>query len=234
MRTRDRIVAAGLGLSAALLAFAPRDAAAQPVTPVGHVAHDQNWGTVSNISMMIGAGLVTVMPRVYYSSPESTVGWKARYHVSVLAPVMSMTALTLLVDGPIRKGIGSTRPGCPSDLTGFEGSGCESFGGPSTQAYAAWGAFGGGLGVFLVDTFKYSDSRFNAWSFLGNVVLPLTAGVITDVGRGVAPAGTQAYESGGQIVAGTLTGLGSGLILGLGYSLLQRPNCGYGNNLICW
>ena len=29
-------------------------------------------------------GLVMIMPRVFYSDPEVTAGWKARWHVSVL------------------------------------------------------------------------------------------------------------------------------------------------------
>src|ERR1700759_343745 len=102
MRIRETIVAAGLiSVSTALLA--PSEAAAQALTPVA--VRDGTWGTLSNVTMLIGAGLVTLMPRVYYSDPESTVGWKARWHVSILAPAMTLTAATLLVDGPIRNAI---------------------------------------------------------------------------------------------------------------------------------
>jgi hypothetical protein len=149
---------------------------------------------------------------------------------------MTMTALTIFVDQPIRDMIKSTRPGCNQDVTAsrFPGTGCETYGGPSTQAYAAWGATGAGLGIFLIDTFKYSDGNFNVPYFLGQFVLPLSAAVVTSIGRGVTGSGTNSYESGGQIVAGTLPGFATGLVLGLAYSALQRPNCGYGNSIFCW
>lgn len=234
MRTRDRIIAASVCISA-LAVFTSREASAQTVTPA-HVQHDETWGTVSNVAMVVGAGLVTVMPRVYYNDPESTVGWKGRWHLSVLAPAMTLVAATWLVDSPIKNGIESTRPGCPVDLTRsrFPGTGCETFGGPSTQSFASWGATGAGVGIFLMDTFKYSDGRFNGGAFVGNVLLPLTASVITSVGRGVEPGNKTAYESPGQIVAGGLPGLGVGLLMGLGYAAFQQPGCGYGNGIICW
>jgi len=216
--------------------LAPREARADlpPIPPI--VQRDHGWNTVSNITMMVSAGTVFLMPRVYYSDPESTVGWKARWHFSVLAPAMSMTALTLLIDGPIRNAIKSTRPGCTIDQTldAYPNAECESFGGPSTQAYAAWGSTGIGLSVFLVDTIKYSSGKFNVPYFIGMFAVPFTASMIASVGRGVAPGTTTEYENGGQIVAGALTGFGTGLILGLGYSFFQRPNCGYGNNVFCW
>ena len=128
MRIRETIVAAGL-ISVTTALLAPREAAAQAVPPTA--VRDATWGTVSNVTMVLGAGVVTVMPRVYYSDPESTVGWKARWHISVLAPALSLTALTLLVDGPIKNAIKTPRPGCTLDQTqppggGQPGSGCES------------------------------------------------------------------------------------------------------------
>src|SRR3954471_20580725 len=105
MRIRETIVKAGFIsiFSAALLA--PREAAAQvpQVPPIAQ--RNGTWGTVSNITMVVGVGIVTLMPRVYYNDPEATVGWKARWHFSLLAPALSMTALTLLVDGPIKNAI---------------------------------------------------------------------------------------------------------------------------------
>lgn len=209
-------------------------ARAQAVPPL--IERDSNWRDVSNVMMVVGAASVFLTPRVYYSDPTSTVGWKARWHVSMLAPAMSMTAATLLVDGPIRDGIESTRPGCSVDATEAElpGSGCESYGGPSTQAFASWGTTGAGLTIFLVDTIKYSNSEFNFGSFAGNVLVPFTTSMVGSIARGVGPGDSAAHESAGQIVAGSLTGLATGAILGLTYSLLQRPNCGYGDTLFCW
>lgn len=234
MRIKETIVAAGfLSISSAVL-LAPGEAAAQTVTPIAH--RNATWGTVSDVTMVLSASIVTLMPRVYYNDPEATVGWKGRWHWSALAPVMSMTALTLLVDGPIRNGVKSPRPGCTSDQTGaaLAGSGCESYGMPSTHAYAAWGATGAGTTIFLVDTFKYSQGKFNVGGFIGNIAAPLIASVFTSVGRGVRFGNDYAYESPQQIVVGSLTGFATGALLGLAYTMLQRPNCGYGNSLICW
>jgi hypothetical protein len=239
MRIRETIVAAGfLSITAAIAA--PREAAAQTVLPIA--PRSTTWNTVSNVTMVLGAGIVTLMPRVYYNDPEATVGWKGRWHVSVLAPALSMTALTLLVDGPIRSAIGSPRPGCTFDQTtppggGLPGSGCESFGMPSTQSFASWGATGAGTAIFLVDTLRYSNGKFHPGGFVGNVGVPLILSVLTSVGRSISaspsPPG-QAYEAPLQIVAGSLSGFVTGALLGLGYSFFQRPNCGYGNNLVCW
>jgi hypothetical protein len=228
MRIREKIVAAGL-LSAALLA--PREAAAQTFT-----TQDPTWGLVSNITMTIGVSIVTLMPRIYYNDPEATVGWKARWHISMLAPALSMTALTLLVDGPIKGAISAPRPGCTADQTQLmlPGSGCDSYGMPSTQSFAAWGATGTGTAIFLVDTFKYSGSRFHAGSFVGNVAVPFVLSVVTSVARSQATGSNTAAETPLQVVAGSLSGFVTGALVGVGYAFMQRPNCGYGNSIVCW
>jgi len=227
---------------AAVAAFAPTEASAAGDIP--QIApHDTTWGTVSDVSLGIGASTVFLMPRVYFSDPESTVGWKGRWHFSMLAPSMTMMAATFLVDGPIRSALASPRPGCTFDQTTVANpdSGCERFGGPSTHAFASWGATGVGTGIFLVDTFRYSKGRFNAGGFIGNIAVPLVASVMTSVGRGVVTGSTdnfgtpvQPFESGGQVAAGALTGFFSGVLVGGAYALLQRPSCGYGNAIFCW
>jgi hypothetical protein len=246
MRIRETIVAAGLISIFSAVLLSPGEARAQtpPVTAIAQ--RDGTWGTVSNVTMILGAGLVTLMPRVYYNDPEATVGWKGRWHFSQLAPALSLTALTLLVDGPIRGAIKSPRPGCSLDQTaaGLAGSNCESYGMPSTQSYASWGSTGAGTTIFLVDTIRYSQGKFNAGAFIGNVGVPLILSIFTSVGRGVVvgntvlPNGqsvpTQAYESPMQVVAGSLSGFATGALLGLAYTMFQRPNCGYGNSFICW
>jgi hypothetical protein len=238
MRIRETIVAAGFlaTFSAALLA--PREAAAQvpPVTPIAQ--RSGGWDVATNVTMTLGVGIVALMPRIYYNDPEATVGWKGRWHFSMLAPALSMTALTLLVDGPIKNAIGAPRPGCTFDQTSasFPGSGCNSFGMPSTQSFASWGATGAGTTIFLVDTLKYSDGRFHPGGFVGNVAVPLVLSIITSAGRSADPGGPLVFpaETVPQIVLGSVTGFVTGALLGLGYSLLQRPNCGYGNNIACW
>jgi hypothetical protein len=234
MRTKAKIAIVATLAGVILSSVASRDAHAQGAIPP-IVERDPNWDVLSTVSMMIGVGTVSLMPRIYYSSPDATVGWKARWHVSALAPIMTMTATTLLVDGPIRGAIQNTKDGCTVDqtLARLPDSGCESFGGPSTHAFAAWGAFGAGTSIFLVDTFLYSDSEFHAGSLIGNVVVPLAGSILTSVarsadGRGLGP------ETTGQVVAGALPGAAVGLILGFGYSFLQEPDCGYGGLIICW
>jgi hypothetical protein len=240
MRIRETIVAAGFLTIFGGVLLAPREAAAQSTVPP-IVPRAGTWGTVSNVTMVVGAGLVTLMPRVYYNDPESTVGWKGRWHVSVLAPALSMTALTLLMDGPLNKMTKGARPGCTADQTAaaLPGSACESYAGVSTQSYASWGSTGAGTAIFLVDTFKYSGSRFNAGGFVGNVAVPLVLSVFTSVGRGINVGYTngipnQAYESPGSVILGSLTGFATGALLGLAYTMWQRPNCGYGNHMFCW
>jgi len=240
MRIREKIILACLGAAVAAT-LAPKEAAAQAVPAIA--PHDTTWGTVSDVSLGIGAGTVFLMPRVYYSDPESTVGWKGRWHFSMLAPSMTMAAATFLVDGPIRNALQSPRPGCTVDqtLVANTDSGCETFGGPSTHAFASWGATGVGTGIFLVDTIKFSKGRFNVGSFIGNVGVPLIASVMTSVGRGIESGATDsfgtttvAFENPGQVAAGAVTGFFSGLIVGGAYALLQRPSCPYGNAIFCW
>src|SRR5271170_3689492 len=143
MRIRETIVAAGFLAVFSGTLLAPREAAAQPaVTPIA--ARSGTWGTISNVTMVVNAGIVTLMPRIYYNDPEATVGWKARWHISMLAPALSMTALTLLVAGPIGGAVQTPRPGCTPDNSGdiFPNSGCNSYAMPSTQSFASWGSTG--------------------------------------------------------------------------------------------
>lgn len=233
MGIRKTIAAACFGSLFAAL-FAPREAAAQTIPPFAE--RDTNWDAVSNMTTVMSASTVFLMPRLYYSDPEATVGWKGRWHVSSFAPTMTMTALTLFVDGPIRNAIKSNRPGCTTEQTkaALVGSGCESYGGPSTQAFASFGATGTGLGIFLVDTFKYSDGRFSVPSFIGNLAVPLTLSVVTAIGRTVEPGSAVGFESPGQVVAGALPGFFGGMLIGFTYAMLQKPSCGYGNNVFCW
>jgi len=228
-----QLVLASMGLVAASWINSSEAFAQSTVEPI--VGRDGDWATVTQVSTIIGASTVFLMPRVYYSDPESTVGWKGRWHFSQFAPMMTMAAATFLVDGPIKNELKLVRPGCAGVDPAFAGPGsnCETYGGPSTLAFASWGAFGVGTGIFLVDTIKHSKGRFHAGSFIGNVGVPLIAGVLTSVGRSVDGVG-QPFETQNQVLAGTFIGMGSGLLVGVAYSLLQRPSCGYGNAIFCW
>jgi hypothetical protein len=231
---RRRFITAGLCTAALAALLVPREAAAQAIPPAA--PRDENWEAVSQIAMITGVASVTLMPRVYYNDPDATVGWKGRWHVSQLAPALTLTAATLFVDIPVKGAIESARPGCTLDETrvAFPDSECESFGGPSTHAFASSATFGAGLAIWIFDTFVYSDSEFHAGSFIGNVAVPLTAAVFTSIARGVAPGESESFEEGGQIGAGIAVGLPIGFLTGMAYTLLQEPNCGYGNNIICW
>ncbi len=241
MRFSHTIVAASLTAIAATLAFEQSAAAQSPVPAAA--PRDAGWGLVSDVAMTIGVLSPTLMPRVYYSDPTATVGWKGRWHFSVLAPAATMFGLAVLVDGPIKQAAKGPRPGCTAAQTdvGFPNAGCETFGGPSTHMFATYGGFGAGTAMFLVDTFKYSDGRFNAGAFIGNVGIPFVAAVFGTVGRalevGTDPVSglpLRAYEDGGQIAAGAISGLLTGALVGLSYTMLQRPSCGYGDSIFCW
>ncbi len=247
MRISHTIFAASLTALAATLGF-ESSAQAQPATdptpttPV--VPRDAGWGTVSDVTLTIGVLSPFLTPRIYYSDPTSTVGWKGRWHFSVLAPAMVMFGATILIDGPIKREAKGPRPACTTANTdvGFPSSGCETFGGPSTHLFAQYGALGTGTAIFLVDTLKYSDGRFNPWSFIGNVGIPLTATVFGTIGRALETGGIdegsglqqRAFEDPGQVAAGAISGLLTGALVGLSYSMLQRPSCGYGDAVFCW
>ena len=70
------------------------DATAQPVSPVPK--RDVAWQTITGITLGVGAASQLLMPRIFYADPEVTVGWKARWHVSALAPVMTLSMIAVL------------------------------------------------------------------------------------------------------------------------------------------
>jgi hypothetical protein len=185
------------------------------------------WRDASNALAISAMAVEVLMPRIFYSDPEVTVGWKARWHVSVLAPSMTLLSLALVNEQFLKPAFKGDRPGCDDTNRGLPG--CDSYGMMSTQSFAAFSAFGQGLGVFLVDTLSWSEGRVNVGSLLGNVAVPGVLGVITTVGRtsGNWESGGQAWGSAG---VGALFGLGVGAL----YAAMQRPECGYGGNLICW
>jgi len=201
------------------------DAPAQAATPPPD--RDSTWATVTTISMVAGAGTQLLMPRVFYSDPEVTVGWKARWHVSVLAPVMTLTALTALNEFALKPAFQGQRPGCDDTNQGL--THCTDYGMMSTHTFAAFSALGNGTGIFIVDTLKWSGGRVSVAELAGDVIAPVLFGTVTAIGRG---AGN--WESGGQIVVGGLAGLGTGFLTGMTYALMQRPECGYTGGVICW
>jgi hypothetical protein len=185
------------------------------------------WDTATTILTLSSVGLGLVMPRVFYSDPEVTVGWKARFHVSVLAPSMTLAAFALLNEHTLKDSFAADRPGC--DDTNRELPGCEDFGMFSTHALLSFSAFGQGTGIFVVDTAKWSNGRFNVGAFAGHVAVPAVLAVITGIGRS---AGN--WESSGQVWASAGVGFATGFALGALYATLQRPECGYTGSLICW
>ncbi|HEY8038201.1 MAG TPA: hypothetical protein VIF15_00335 [Polyangiaceae bacterium] len=212
-------------LAPALLVLAVSSPAGAQVSPPPN--RDQGWGTATTVTMATAGALELLMPRIFYSDPEVTVGFKARWHVSQLAPVMTLTVLTLTNELLLKGAIKDPRPGC--DDTNAGGPHCDTYGSPSTHAFGSFAALGNGAAIWLFDMTKWSDGRFNAGSFVGNLVMPLVLGVVTDVGRGVGN-----WEGGGQILAGSLAGVGLGFLTGMTYSLMSRPECGYTGSLICW
>lgn len=190
---------------------------------------DAAWQTVSTVSMVMGMSSQVLMPRIYYSDSEVTVGWKARFHGSVLAPTMSLIGLALLNEYAVRPEITSYRPGCGPSNVGV--AGCTTFGMPSSHTFVAFSALGHGTAVFLVDSWKWSDSRYHPGAIAGDVAFPLVAASLTIAGR---VAGSPSQEHGDQAIVGAAFGLGFGLLAGGVYSFFQRAECGYGSGVICW
>jgi hypothetical protein len=195
------------------------------VSPVPE--RDKTWQTVTGITLAAGVATQLIMPRVFYADPEVTVGWKGRWHVSVLTSVLTLTAVAALNEGALKNAFGSDRPGCDATNSGLKN--CETYGMLSTHAYGAFAALGHGGAVFLFDTTKWSGGRLNGAALAGNIGAPLVLGAFTAIGRGVGN-----YESAGQILAGGGVGLALGFLTGMTYSLMQRPECGYTGSLICW
>jgi hypothetical protein len=219
--------AAAAGVAGALLLGTASDAHAQaapaPVVP----ARSPAWRDTTTILALSAAGIELVMPRVFYSDPEVTVGWKARWHVSVLAPSMTLLGTALLNERFLKPLFKGRRPDCDDANQGLPG--CDTYGMFSTHSFTAFSAFGQGLGVFLVDTVGWSGGRVNVGSLAANVIVPGVLGVITTVGR---TAGN--WESGGQAWGSAGVGAIFGLGMGALYAAMQRPECGYGGDLICW
>lgn len=185
------------------------------------------WDTATTVLTLSTVGLGLVMPRVFYADPEVTVGWKARFHVSVLAPTMTLAALTLLNEHTLKEQFKGYRPGCEEANMGIPG--CEDYGMFSSHSLLSFSMLGQGLGIFVIDTTKWSGGRFNVGAFSGQVAVPAILSVITALGRS---AGN--WESSGQVWGSAGVGFATGFALGALYATMQRPECGYTGSLICW
>lgn len=191
------------------------------------IERDEGWDDATTILALSSAGLQLVLPRVFYADPEVTAGWKARWHVSVLAPSMTLAALTLFNEQELKESFEGYRPDCNEENAADPA--CSSYGMLSSHSFLAFSALGQGTAVFLTDTLKWSGGRFHAGAFAGQVGVPLVLAVLTAVGR---TSGN--WETGGQVWGSAGIGFGAGLATGALYALLQRPECGYTGNLICW
>jgi hypothetical protein len=223
-RTLVRAALASLVLAGALMA--PREAEAQVLPPP---ARSDAWQTVSTVSMAVGMTTQLLMPRIYYSDTEVTIGWKARWHTSVLASTLLLVTMGFFNEYALKPEITSYRPGCGTSNVGVPG--CTTFGMPSTHNFVAFSALGHGTAALVVDSWKWSEGRFNAGAIVGDVALPLVAAGLTYAGR---VAGTPSQEHGDQAAVGAGVGFAFGLIAGGIYSLFQRPECPYGSGVICW
>jgi hypothetical protein len=170
-------------------------------------------------------GIELLSPRTFWADPEVTAGWKARWHLSALAPVMTLATVSLVNEFYLRKSIGALRPGCESNTGDCTGS----FGMLSTETLAAFSALGYGTGVFLIDTTKWSNGQFHGGAFALQVGVPLVLSVLTAVGRTEGN-----WETPGQVWGTALTGAVFGFGMGALYAAFQRPECGYTGSLICW
>lgn len=199
------------------------------VTARGASAQERNstWGGVSTATAITAVSASVLMPRIFYSSPEATIGWRARWHVSVLAPMMTQMSLAYLNDAVLKDAFKEPRPGC----TGLEGANgaCDSYALFATRSYLSGASLGQGLAVFLFDTFQYSGGKVHFGGLAGNVMLPL---ILAGATVGAETAGD--YSTFGQSIASAGVGLGTGIIMGAIYGGMQKPECGYSGSLICW
>ena len=195
--------------------------------PPAPPSRSDSWNTTTNVLAVSSMVLEALMPRVFSSDPDVTSGWKARWHVSALAPVMTLTTLALLNEQTLKSSFSASLPGCSDANQGQPGR--TSYGFLSTQSFVAGAALGQGAAVFLVDTLRWSGGSLNAGALVGDVVVPLVLAPITAIGRTEGN-----WESGGQAWGSAAIGLGFGLAVGFVYATLQRPECGYTGNLICW
>ncbi len=185
------------------------------------------WDTATTVMAFSAMGIELFSPRTFSSDPEVTTGWKARWHVSALAPIMTYATLAYLNEHNLKSSFAGQRPNCPDSA--LTNPACQSFGMFSTETFIAFSALGHGTGVFLADTLKWSHGEFHGGAFTLEVGVPFVLSVLTAVGR---TAGD--WESGGQVWGTAGVGLGVGLGLGVLYAMMQRPECGYTGNLICW
>ena len=225
MTKRLRAVVAG-ALLALALSVIPRDAGAQSLPPPDRSA---GWETVSTVAMVVGMSSQLLMPRLYWSDTEVTIGTKARWHASVLGSTMFLLTTAFANELVVKPEITSYRPGCGPSNVGVPG--CTTFGMPSTHTFVAFSALGHGAGVFLVDSLKWSEGHVSGIAIAGDIALPLVAAGLTYAGR---VTGTPSQEHGDQALVGAAFGLGFGLLAGGAYALLQRPECPYGAGIICW
>ena len=221
MRLPSMKLLTGCALTIALTSTFALDASAADTD------RSDGWKTVTSITMVAGVATTVLMPRIFYADPETTAGWKARWHVSVLAPTLANVSLTLLNEYALKDAIGGHRPGC--DDTNQKQGPCHDYGSLSSHAFLSFAALGQGTTTFLVDTFKWSDGQFHVGAFVGDVALQLVLAGVTAVGR---TAGN--WETGGTVVVSSAAGLVTGALTGLTYALMQRPECGYTGSLACW
>jgi hypothetical protein len=101
---------------------------------------DATWQTVTTVTAVTALGTQIFMPRVFYAEPETTVGWRARWHLSALAPTMTLTVLTFANEYALKDAIKSQRPGC--DDTNQGTGNCQDYGSLSSHAFLATSSFG--------------------------------------------------------------------------------------------
>ena len=212
-------------LLTALLAARTAEAQAPPQTPAP--SRGQGWDTATTVLAAVSWTSVLATPRYTYADADVTVGYKPRWHVSVLAPTMTLLTLAFVNRDFVQKQVEEFRPGCDATNRGVKG--CERGGMPSTHALVSFSALGQGTGIFLVDTLKWNKGRLAPVSLVGHVVLPLVSSSVVLAGR---IAGD--HETASQVLLGSGAGLGLGLGMGVAYALFQRPECRFGAGIVCW
>lgn len=216
-----------LSLLAACSVLTSVASASAQIPPSPPPDRSQGWNTATSVLAAVSWASVLSTPRYTYADADVTVGFKPRWHVSVLAPTMTLATLAFVNRDFLQKEIGGYRPGCDDNNRGV--AGCERRGMPSTHALVSFSALGQGAGIFLVDTLKWNRGKLAPVSLIGHVVLPLVSSSLVLAGR---IAGE--HETTPQVLIGAGAGLGLGLGMGVVYAVLQRPECRFGAGIVCW
>ena len=190
-------------------------------------ARSAPWQTATTITAVAAMGSQVLMPRVFFSDPNVTVGWKARWHVSVLAPAMTLTALAFLNESAVKGGSRLLSPGVQREQRGDRKlSRLRLPLLPGVRSLVGVCARDGGLRDRHAEVERRPTERGGVRGRCGAASRSCRADRRRSGGGKLGrPRSGSSFERGGPGVRSRH---------GDRVSLLARPECPYGSGLICW